>query len=74
MSRSWAWRKSSASANQGADCVEISYTGSTILVRDSKQRHGRVLGLTPAAWHSFISSLSDVPAAADHPRPGHPPT
>ncbi|MEU7471653.1 DUF397 domain-containing protein [Streptomyces sp. NPDC044984] len=63
VSGSWAWRKSSRSTEAGSNCVEVAHTGRMVLVRDSKQRHGGVIGVTPAAWDSFLCRLADEPAA-----------
>jgi len=47
-----SWIKAKASAQSG-DCVELSRTGDTIRVRDSKNPDGSMLGFTKsefAAW------------------------
>lgn len=52
------WRKSSYSANGGADCVETGIATSVVLVRDTKDRAaGPVLRVSLEAWTSFIGSL-----------------
>ncbi|MFI0449801.1 DUF397 domain-containing protein [Actinomadura sp. 6N118] len=43
------WRKSRFSADTGA-CVEIARFGDIVLFRDSRDRHGEVLAITPAEW------------------------
>ncbi|KAB2339350.1 DUF397 domain-containing protein [Actinomadura rudentiformis] len=43
------WRKSRFSAGQG-DCVEIARLGDIVLFRDSHDRYGDVLAITPAEW------------------------
>ncbi|WP_149548580.1 DUF397 domain-containing protein [Streptomyces marokkonensis] len=70
VSGSWAWRKSSRSTHVD-NCVEVACTDHMILVRDSKRRHG-VVGVTPAAWGSFVSSLSGDSTVPGHPEPGRP--
>ncbi|MEU6847565.1 DUF397 domain-containing protein [Streptomyces sp. NPDC046716] len=52
------WRKSSASTSGGGNCVEVARTGTEVCVRDSKRRRGRIVTVTPAAWDSFLHSLS----------------
>lgn len=46
------WRKSTAS-NSGA-CVEVAVAGRAVLVRDSANGGGPVLGFTVAAWSTFL--------------------
>jgi hypothetical protein len=43
------WRKSSHSGNGGSDCVKV---GDRVLVRDTKNRTGPVLEITPGAWRT----------------------
>lgn len=50
------WRKSHASADQGA-CVEIAVQGSYVLVRDSKEKNGTVLGFTFGRWHELLGRI-----------------
>jgi hypothetical protein len=49
------WRKSSFSQN--GDCVEESYAGDHVYVRDSKDPSGAMLKLTCDEWRSFLSSI-----------------
>ncbi|MEU1150579.1 DUF397 domain-containing protein [Streptomyces sp. NPDC005863] len=55
MGSTWAWRKSSASGGASDDCVEIAWTGETVLIRDSARPRGAVLAVDPAAWTAFVS-------------------
>lgn len=48
------WFKSSYSGTQGDNCVEVA-TANSIHVRDSKQREGGQLVLSPTAWSAFIN-------------------
>jgi len=66
-----SWRKSSASAS--GDCVEVALRGSSILLRDSKQRSPHILTFTPSEWRAFVSGVRngefdlerlEVPAAS----------
>ena len=50
-----AWIKSSYSGSQ-ANCVEITVRD-RIMVRDSKDRTGRILRITPTAWRHFAGQL-----------------
>ncbi|CAL9582804.1 hypothetical protein SUDANB145_05063 [Streptomyces sp. enrichment culture] len=52
-----AWRKSSYSSGGDGDCVEISTTPHTVHVRDSKDRTGPHLTLSPTAWDVFLQDL-----------------
>jgi hypothetical protein len=49
------WRKSSHSGN-GANCVEIAAPGD-VLVRDTTDRDGCTLSLSPAAWTTFVARI-----------------
>jgi hypothetical protein len=49
------WRKSSYSSD-GA-CVETATTPGHVLVRDSKDRDGRVLTFTFAEWKAFLQGV-----------------
>ncbi|MFU8849459.1 DUF397 domain-containing protein [Micromonospora sp. SL1-18] len=50
------WRKSTKS-DGGSNCVEVSDAvgGSTMLVRDSKDRSGPILTFDNTGWTSFIA-------------------
>ncbi|MEV0304445.1 DUF397 domain-containing protein [Streptomyces prasinus] len=49
-----AWFKSSYSAGDGGQCVEVASGSGTLHVRDSKAMAGPVVGLTPEAWAEFV--------------------
>jgi hypothetical protein len=49
-----SWRKRSHSRGSGDDRVEVASCPGTVHVRDSKDRHGPQLSLSPAAWSSFV--------------------
>jgi Domain of unknown function (DUF397) len=51
-----SWRKSSYSGNGGATCVEVG-KGDRVLVRDTQDRTGPVLRLSPAAWRRFADQV-----------------
>ncbi|MEZ7007463.1 DUF397 domain-containing protein [Streptomyces sp. AD55] len=54
----FAWTRSSYSTDEGPDCVEMATTPDHILVRDSKNPHGRRLTLTPTTWAAFLTYAS----------------
>ncbi|MFE0763553.1 DUF397 domain-containing protein [Streptomyces smyrnaeus] len=49
------WVKSSYSSDDGPDCVEVAATPGTVHVRDSKNKPGPRLAVTPATWATFVS-------------------
>lgn len=53
-----AWFKSSYSGSQGDDCVEVATCPATIHVRDTKDRRGAQLALSPATWRDFVAYAS----------------
>ena len=55
-----AWRKSTAS--DSGSCVEVAALGESVLVRDSANPDGAVLGFPPAAWSVFVARLRALPA------------
>ncbi|MFB7083906.1 DUF397 domain-containing protein [Streptomyces sp. NPDC056296] len=48
------WFKSSHSAGNGGDCVEVADTGTAMLVRDSKQPDAALLAVPTAQWTAFV--------------------
>lgn len=55
--RPLAWRKSRNSDKSG--CVEVARSGSTVFVRDSKDRTGPRLHFTSEQWKVFIGEILD---------------
>jgi len=53
--RSLNWRKAQRSQGNG-DCVEVAAANEEILVRDSKNPDGFVLGYPAGAWRSFLAN------------------
>lgn len=51
------WRTSSYSGN-GSACVEVATAPDRVLVRDSKDPGGPVLAVTPAAWRTFLATVT----------------
>jgi hypothetical protein len=50
-----SWRVSSWSKN--GNCVEIASSEVTVLIRDTKNRSGRVLSFPITAWENFIKTV-----------------
>ncbi|MER6081600.1 DUF397 domain-containing protein [Streptomyces sp. NPDC001833] len=50
-----SWRKSSYSSGGDGDCIEVAPCPTTIHIRDSKNRQGPQLALSPAAWANFLT-------------------
>ncbi|MFI1069889.1 DUF397 domain-containing protein [Streptomyces puniciscabiei] len=48
------WCKSSYSAGNGGECVEVAATSDAVHVRDSKDTSRPALTLEPAAWSAFV--------------------
>ncbi|MGQ4490866.1 DUF397 domain-containing protein [Streptomyces sp. SAS_281] len=48
------WFKSSYSDGTGNNCIEVSDQSSKVYVRDSKNKKGPVLALSPKTWASFV--------------------
>ena len=51
------WRKSSYSGTNGGSCVEAADTEGRILVRDTTDRGGVALSISPDAWLRFTGTL-----------------
>lgn len=52
-----AWRKSTYSGSSGSECVEVGGNSAVVLVRDTKNRQGTVLGIGSDAWEMLTSAL-----------------
>ncbi|MFD5946890.1 DUF397 domain-containing protein [Streptomyces collinus] len=50
-----AWFKSSYSSSGSGDCLEVATCPETIHIRDSKNRQGPELRLSPTAWAAFLT-------------------
>jgi hypothetical protein len=51
------WRKATYSSNGGGNCVEVADHRNRVLVRDTKERAGTVLGFSPDAWQRFVDRV-----------------
>jgi hypothetical protein len=49
------WFKSSYSAGNGGECVEVAAAPGAVHVRDSKDRHGPQLAFSPEAWAELVT-------------------
>ncbi|WP_033318781.1 DUF397 domain-containing protein [Streptomyces yerevanensis] len=49
------WFKSSYSSSGSGDCVEVATCQDTVHVRDSKDKQGPQLALSPVRWTDFVS-------------------
>ncbi|MBB1261174.1 DUF397 domain-containing protein [Streptomyces alkaliterrae] len=54
------WFKSSHSGSEGDACVEVARGPQAVHVRDSKERHGPQIAVSPVAWADFVSFSSEV--------------
>jgi hypothetical protein len=52
------WRKASYSGTSGGSCVEVADLDGSVLVRDTTDRGGAVLSISPDAWVCFTATLS----------------
>jgi hypothetical protein len=50
-----SWRRASFCAS--GECVEVAQRDGMIVMRDSKQPHGRVLHYTAEEWQSFVRGV-----------------
>lgn len=51
------WRVSSYSSGSSGNCVEVGRADGLILLRDTKDRAGAQLALSPAAWGAFLTTV-----------------
>ncbi|MEU1051870.1 DUF397 domain-containing protein [Streptomyces sp. NPDC005876] len=51
------WLKSSYSSSSDGDCVEIATRPDAVHVRDSKDRNGARLTVSPGAWVDFLTRV-----------------
>ncbi|MFG2858053.1 DUF397 domain-containing protein [Streptomyces mirabilis] len=49
-----AWFKSSYSAGNGGECVEVAANPASVHVRDSKDTTRAALAVHPTAWTAFV--------------------
>jgi hypothetical protein len=51
------WRKSTYSSANGGQCVEVGNVSAGVVVRDTTNREGTVLGVPSGAWQAFLGTL-----------------
>ncbi|MEU4534267.1 DUF397 domain-containing protein [Streptosporangium sp. NPDC023825] len=51
------WKKSKRSGSNGGDCVEVQMADGVVGIRDSKNKQGLVLTVSPAAFAAFRSDI-----------------
>ncbi|MGV9290341.1 DUF397 domain-containing protein [Streptomyces sp. NPDC003719] len=54
------WFKSSYSAGNGGDCVEVADVGTAVLIRDSKRPDVAILNVPSAQWTAFVRMAAGV--------------
>ncbi|GLZ80526.1 hypothetical protein Afil01_53330 [Actinorhabdospora filicis] len=54
-----AWRTSTCSSGDGGQCIEAGACTHGIAIRDTKDRTGPVLTVTPGNWAGFVASLTN---------------
>ncbi|CAM5400270.1 DUF397 domain-containing protein [Streptomyces aurantiogriseus] len=54
-----AWFKSSYSSGSGDNCIEVATRPGHIHVRDSKDKDGPQLTLSPTAWADFVTHAAE---------------
>ncbi|MGI5425556.1 DUF397 domain-containing protein [Streptomyces sp. CA-179760] len=54
-----AWFKSSYSSGGSGDCVEIATCPEAIHIRDSKNKQGPQLTLSPTTWSAFLTHATE---------------
>jgi hypothetical protein len=59
------WRKSSYSGQSGGNCIEVAGSSNRVLVRDTNDRNGAMLRLTPDAWRRFAAKVKGERSLAD---------
>jgi hypothetical protein len=55
-----AWRTSSYSGDNGGACVEVASASGRIMIRDTTNRDGVTLAVTPAAWRRHVAAVGNV--------------
>ncbi|MET8173521.1 DUF397 domain-containing protein [Streptomyces clavifer] len=53
------WFKSTYSAGDGGECIEVAATGHAVLVRDSKDLTRPHVTVSPTRWAHFVRYAAD---------------
>ncbi|RBJ08502.1 DUF397 domain-containing protein [Micromonospora provocatoris] len=55
------WRTATRSGTSGGDCVEVADNlPGVVLVRDSKNRDGGTIHVTPSSWQAFVALAKQI--------------
>ena len=54
------WRKSTASGSGSSSCVEAASLSGSVLIRNSRNRHGARLSFRYPAWTALLTSVRDL--------------
>ncbi|MBC9729947.1 DUF397 domain-containing protein [Streptomyces sp. TRM68367] len=54
----YIWRKSSYSSDSGGECVEVAPCPHAIHIRDSKNKQGPSLAVSPRVWAGFLTHVT----------------
>jgi Domain of unknown function (DUF397) len=57
------WRKSTYSADNNGNCVEVGGADPAVVVRDTKDRAGAVLTFGTDAWQRFAATIKSADKA-----------
>jgi hypothetical protein len=50
------WRKATHSGDNGGACVEVASASGLVMIRDTTNRDGVTLSVTPAAWRRLVAT------------------
>jgi hypothetical protein len=50
------WRKATYSGDNGGNCVEVASASGLVMIRDTTNRDGVTLSITPTAWHRLLTA------------------
>jgi Domain of unknown function (DUF397) len=64
-SGSLVWRRSTFCT--ATACVEVAFSGSTVLVRDSESPDGPILKCSDSVWHAFLCAAVTEKYNSDRP-------
>ena len=53
----YGWRTSSYSNGGGSTCIEAGHIPGAILIRDTTDRAGAVLAISPTAWRTLLAEI-----------------
>jgi hypothetical protein len=50
------WRKATYSGDNGGECVEVASAYGRVMIRDTTNRDGITVSVTPAAWRRLLAA------------------